>query len=71
MAYVTITLDRSTYSARGRVRQRMDRLRLTNPDLNGADVEIVCGDALSVDCADEILAAQLYRTVCDAIDEAE
>lgn len=69
MATITITLvETVTRAARGRIRARMGRLLLVDPDLSGATIDYGRGDAIEVNCRDEILGAQIYRVVCDAID---
>lgn len=77
MAYVTIVLDETvTAAARERIERRVTRLAATDPDLSGATIEYrrgdsLGGDATAVECADEILGAQLYGVVADEIRAAE
>lgn len=61
-AYVTIVLA-GNEEARSRIEARMSRLLLTDPDLCGATFEVVRGEGISVECRDEIVAAQILRVV--------
>lgn len=40
-----------------------------NPNLNGARIEIVVGDFVDVDCADEIAGAQLLANVISILQD--
>lgn len=71
MPYITITLDSTvTPAARGRIQSTLHRLQQIDPDMNGAEIDVRGGDYTAVDCdADPILAARLYRSIVDTIDE--